>query len=167
MSSTQGLIQQRTHTITWDDPKVSARNAGAISGLDYLRSIRDGHTTPPPIAKLIGYRICEVEEGRAVFELEPAEYHYNPFATVHGGIASTLLDSALTAAILSTLPVGLSCSTVELKTNFIRPITAQTGMVQCVAKKIHIGKRLATAEGQIVDEEGTLYAHAVSTLMIF
>ncbi|MBN1849445.1 MAG: PaaI family thioesterase [Deltaproteobacteria bacterium] len=167
MTSKQDINPSRTRTITWVDPSISARNPQAISGLEYLRSIRDGIITPPPVAKLIGYKIRDVEEGRAVFELKPEEYHYNPFATVHGGIVSTLLDSTITASILSTLPIGQSCSTVEFKTNFIRPITAQTGTVRCVARKIHIGKRLATAEGQVVDVKGILYAHAVSTLMIF
>jgi uncharacterized protein (TIGR00369 family) len=161
------MNKQRVHTINWEDPKISVRDATSISGIDYLRSIRDGKTKPPPIAMLVGYRIREVGKGSAVFELEPAEYHYNPFATVHGGIASTLLDSAMTAAILSTLSVGLSCATVEFKVNFIRPITSKTGIVQCKAKMIHVGNRIATAEGRIIDNNEQLYAHAVSTLMIF
>ena len=116
---------------------------------------------------LVGYRIREVEKGSTLFELEPAEYHYNPFATVHGGIASTLLDTAMTSAVLSTLSVGLSCSTVEVKVNFIRPITNKTGIVRCKAKIIHAGNRIATAEGKIIDNKDRLYAHGVSTLMIF
>lgn len=167
MTEVERTRGQRIHTITWDDPKISSRDAASISGLDYLQSIRDGKTTPPPVAKLVGYRIRDVEAGRAVFELDPAEYHYNPFGTVHGGIACMLLDTAMTAAILSTLPVGRSCSTVELKTNFIRPIAAGTGLVQCEAKKIHIGKRIATAEGKVIDHKQRLYAHAVSTQAIF
>jgi uncharacterized protein (TIGR00369 family) len=161
------MNKQRVHTITWEDPKISARDATSISGLDYLCSIRDGKIKPPPIAMLVGYRIREVEKGSTLFELEPAEYHYNPFATVHGGIASTLLDTAMTSAVLSTLSVGLSCSTVEVKVNFIRPITNKTGIVRCKAKIIHAGNRIATAEGRIIDNNEQLYAHGVSTLMIF
>jgi uncharacterized protein (TIGR00369 family) len=161
------MNKQRVHTVSWENPKKSMRDATSMSGLDYLRSIRDGKTKPPPIAMLVGYRIREVDRGSALFELEPAEYHYNPFATVHGGIASTLLDSAMTAAILSTLSVGLSCATVEFKVNFIRPITGKTGKIQCKAKMIHVGNRIATAEGKIIDNRKQLYAHAVSTLMIF
>lgn len=167
MSLDEKTNKQRVHTITWEDPKISARDATSISGLDYLRSIKDGKIKPPPIAMLVGYRIQEVEKGSAIFELEHAEYHYNPFATVHGGIASTLLDTATTAAVLSTLSIGLSCSTIEFKVNFIRPITSKTGVVRCRAKTIHIGSRVATAEGKITDNKGKLYAHAVSTLMVF
>lgn len=48
------------------------------------------------LPNLIGYQIREVDHGFASFELQPGEYHYNPFATVHGGILSTLLDTTMT-----------------------------------------------------------------------
>ena len=116
---------------------------------------------------LIGYKISEVDHGHAVFELKPNEYHYNPFGTVHGGIISTILDAAMTASILSTLEKGVSCSTAEIKVNFIRPVTTNTGTLRCEARPIHIGKRLATAEGKLKDKKDNLYANAVSTCFIF
>jgi len=67
---------------------------------DYLKAIKSGKISPPPIAKLVGYKISEIHNGYAVFELNPAEYHYNPFATVHGGILSTLIDTTMTASEL-------------------------------------------------------------------
>lgn len=156
----------RIRTVTWEDPKISARDATTISGFDYLCSIKEGRIKPPPVAVLLGYRLSEVEIGRTVFELEPAEYHYNPMASVHGGIATTLLDSAMTSAIMSTLRIGLTCSTLEMKVNFVRPITSRTGLVRCEAKIIHVGKRTGTAEGKLIGHEGKLYAHAVNTCMI-
>jgi uncharacterized protein (TIGR00369 family) len=157
----------RTHSISWADPAASARDASILSGLDYLTAIIKGDVPPPPVARLVGYRIVQVEPGKAVFELDPGEYHYNPFGTVHGGIACTLLDSAMTAAVLSTLPVGQACSTIEIKTNFIRPITAKIRTVTCHAEVVHAGNRIAMASGKILDGMGKLYATGVSTLMIF
>ncbi len=157
----------RVRTVTWEDPKVSARDATTISGFNYLCSIKEGKIKPPPVAVLLGYRVSEVEMGRAVFELEPAEYHYNPLASVHGGVVTTLLDSAMTAAIISTLPIGIACSTLEMKVNFIRPITSETGLVRCEGKIIHVGSRTGTAEGKLIGHQGKLYAHAVNTCMIF
>lgn len=167
MSSNKKNDTQRMRTIAWEDPAKSTRDARSISGLEYLRGIQKGDISPPPIARLVGYHISEVDRGLAVFELEPAEYHYNPFGTVHGGIASTLLDTAMTAAVLSTLPRGTQCSTIEMKVNFILPIVSQTGTVRCKAKTIHTGSRIATVEGRLVDKQEKLYAHAVSTCMIF
>ena len=158
---------ERSRTVIWDDPKISARDAQAISGLDYLRCIRMGEISPPPIARLIGYRIAEIEHGHAVFELEPAEFLYNPFATVHGGIASTLLDTTMVAAVLSTLSKGFGCSTLEMKVNFIRPITVESGLMRCEGRVIHSGSRIATAEGKITNSQGKLYVHGGSTCMIF
>ncbi len=158
---------KRTRTITWDNPHEGARKAGSISGLDYLRAIRDGKISPPPAAMLIGYRIVHVEEGRTVFELDPGEYHYNPFASVHGGIAATLLDSAMTSAVMTVLPVGLACSTIDIHVSFIRPIRDVTGTVRCEAMPVHVGSRIATARGELKDGNEKLYAHGVSTCMIF
>jgi len=167
MSGNKNNTIERVHTLTWEDPKVSARDAGSISGLDYLRAIKNGQIESPPVAKLVGYRIADVESGRAVFTLTPAEYHYNPFATVHGGIVSTILDTTMTAAVLSTLPIGMGCSTLEIKVNFIRPIAKKTGQMRCEAKIIHVGKRIATAAGKLMDKNRKLYAHAIGTCLIF
>lgn len=156
----------RIRTVTWEDPRISARDATSISGFDYLCSIKEGRIKPPPVAVLLGYRLSEVEIGRVVFELEPAEYHYNPLASVHGGIATTLLDSAMTAAIISTLPIGITCSTIEMKVNFVRPITSKTGLVRSEGKIVHAGNRISTAEGKLIGNQGKLYAHAVNTCMI-
>ena len=159
---------ERTKTISWGDPETNKRDAAAsISGLDYLRAIKEGEISPPPVANLVGYQIFEVDDGYAAFELTPAEYHYNPFATVHGGILSTLLDTTMTAAVLSTLPKGFSCTTIEVKVNFIKPVSAGTGILRCEARPIHIGKKIATVEGRLKDRDGVLHAHGVSTCSIF
>ena len=92
----------RTRTITWEDPTSSAAAAGQMSGLEFLQAVVEQELPPAPIGKLMGFESVEVEEGRVVFACEPAEYHYNPIGTVHGGVASTLLDSAMGCAVHST-----------------------------------------------------------------
>jgi uncharacterized protein (TIGR00369 family) len=157
----------RKKTVTWQDPKNNTRDISNISGLDYLRSIKNEKIAPPPVAMLVGYKILNIENGSVVYELTPKEYHYNLFSTVHGGIISTLLDTAMTAAVLSTLSKGINCSTVEIKVNFVRPITSKCETLKCEAQSLHIGKSLATAEGKLKDQNGKLYAHGVSTCSIF
>ncbi len=152
--------------MTWEDPRTGRRDAGVIGGLDYLVGIQQGRIPQPPAARLIGYRLREVERGRVVFELEPAEHHYNPFATVHGGIIGTLLDSAMTAAVLSTLPIGLACSTLEMKVNYVRSVTGTVGLVRAEGNVVHAGSTIATAEGKLLDGRGKLYAHATTTCAI-
>ncbi len=157
---------ERTRTITWEDPMIGAKKARSMSGLEYLCAMQNGEIPPPPIAVLINMNVTEVEKGRVVFTVEPAEYHYNPIGTVHGGLAATLLDSALGCAIQTTLPVGVGYTTLEIKVNYIRSMTSNTGTVYCEGKVIYTGGRIATAEGRITDAAGKLYAHATTTCII-
>lgn len=157
----------RARTVSWQDPRALAEAGKGLSGLEYLRKIVAGELPPPPIGVLLDFRVIEVEEGRAVFAVTPAEYHYNPIGVVHGGVAATLLDSALGCAVHSTLPAGVGYTTLEIKVNYIRPLTAETGPVRCEAKVIHLGARTAIAEGRIEDEHGKLYAHGSTTCIIF
>jgi len=160
------LQTSRTRTISWEDPTEAVYTGKTISGIAYLRALQSGELPPPPIAVLMGMWIAEVSEGRVVFAAEPTEYHYNPLGTVHGGVMATLLDSALGCAVQSMLPAGTSYTTLELKVNYLRPITTKTGTVYAEGKIIHLGGRIATAEGRLTDADGKLYAHGTTTCII-
>jgi uncharacterized protein (TIGR00369 family) len=102
-----------------------------------------------------------------VFELRPGEQHYNPIGSVHGGVAATLLDSAMGCAVQTTLPAGTGYTTLELKVNFVRGLTAQSGPVRCEGEVVHRGGTVATAEGRIWEQDtGKLVAHATTTCLI-
>ena len=161
------MAKERTRTITWQDPRALANAAAGLSGLEYLQKIVAGELPPPPIGLLLDFRIAEISEGHAVFLVTPAEFHYNPIGVVHGGVAATLLDSAMGCAVHSVLPAGASYTTLEIKVNYVRAMSAETGEVRCEAKIIHVGGRTATAEGKIVDSKGKLYAHGTTTCIIF
>jgi uncharacterized protein (TIGR00369 family) len=156
----------RTRVITWEDPTEAVQKGRMVSGLEYLKALQSGELPPPPISVLMGMWVTEVSEGRIVFAFEPAEYHYNPLGTVHGGVMATLLDSALGCAVQSTLPVGTGYTTLELKVNYLRPITAKTGTLYCEGKIIYVGGRVATAEGRLTDAQGKLYAHGTTTCIV-
>lgn len=145
---------------------VGAGAGREMAGIDYLRAIASGEIPRPPIAWSLGFQLAEVEEGRAVFTMEPAEYHYNPIGVVHGGVAATLCDSAMGSALHSLLPKGVGYTTVELKINLLRPITLTTGPVRCEGTVIHAGSRTALTEARLTDAAGKLLAHATSTCMI-
>jgi uncharacterized protein (TIGR00369 family) len=156
----------RTRTITWDDPAVTAQAARQMSGREFQEAMRDGRVPGAPIAHLLDFQSVEVGDGRIVFACTPAEYHYNPIGVVHGGLACTLLDSALACAIHTKLPAGVAYTTVELHVNFLRPLTVETGPVRCEAEVIHIGRSMATAQGRLIDSAGKLYAHGTTTCLI-
>ena len=141
--------------------------AREMSGIDFISAIRDGNLPPAPIQDLLGFDLVESSEGRTVFACMPSESHYNPIGVVHGGVAATLLDSAMGAAVHTTLPEGSAYSTLETKFNLVRAITADTGEIRAEGVVVHRGSRVATAEGRIVRaSDGKLLAHGTSTCLV-
>jgi uncharacterized protein (TIGR00369 family) len=160
------MAGERTRTFSWEDPLAVLEQTSGLSGLDAIRLVTSGELPQPPIAAALGFRLVEAERGTAVFECEPAEFHYNVIGTVHAGLAMTLLDSAMGCAFVTTLDAGVGWTTLELKANFTRALTVETGVVRCVGTVIHPGRRVATTEARIEDTQGRLYAHGTSTILV-
>jgi uncharacterized protein (TIGR00369 family) len=156
----------RSLTLTWQDPMPLAQAARSMSGIEFLRAVRDGRLAPAPIQELVGMKLAEIDEGRAVWELTPGEQHYNPIGVAHAGIAATLLDSAMACAVHSTLPFGKGYTTLEFKINLVRGATLKSGTLRAIGKLVHAGKSTATAEARLEDASGTLYAHATTTCIL-
>jgi uncharacterized protein (TIGR00369 family) len=156
----------RTREITWQDPLPTAALGAEMAGLDYMRAIVAGEVPPPPIAVLMRMAPTELDEGRAVFVGEPGEEHYNPIGVVHGGYASTLLDSAMGCAVHTTLPAGAAYTTQTLEVKFVRPISRDSGELRCEAEVLHRGRRQATVAARLHSADGKLLAHGTSTCMI-
>ena len=141
--------------------------AATMSGVVFLQAIMRGDQPPAPIAELLDFRLCAVEAGCVAFEGRPAACHYNPIGTVHGGYAATLLESAMGCAVHSALEAGVGYTTLEIKVNLVRPITAETGSVRAEGTLVHRGRRTATSEARLVDADGRLLAHATCTCLLF
>jgi uncharacterized protein (TIGR00369 family) len=139
----------------------------SYDGLSFLKALIDGTVPAPPIAQTLGFDLVAASEGKATFEVVPKLAHYNPIGVVHGGLAMTLLDSALGCAVMTTLAKGEGYTTLEIKVNLTRALTKDTGLVRANARMIHRGRTTATAEADLRDVKGTLYAHATTTCMIF
>jgi uncharacterized protein (TIGR00369 family) len=156
----------RSRTTTWHDPSEIARALSTRPGLDVLRGLVAGEIPGAPMADTFGLRIVEAETGRVVCAAEPEERFYNPIGTVHAGFAMTLLDSAMGMAFLSTADAGTRWTTLELKANFTRAITAETGTVRCLGSVVHGGRTVVTTEARLEDGDGRLLAHATSTILV-
>jgi uncharacterized protein (TIGR00369 family) len=105
--------------------------------------------------------------GRVVFAYEPREEHYNALGAVHGGILTTVLDTVMGCAVHSRLDVGVAPVTIELKTSFVHPVTLDSGLLRAEGTVVHPGSRVATAQARLEGEDGTLYAHASSSWLIY
>ena len=111
---------ERSRTFSWHDPLETAARASSLSGLEYMTAIAEGTVPPPPITRLMGFSLVEVQRGRAVFAMDPAEWMYNPIGSVHGGVAATLLDSCMGCAVHTTLDPGSAYTTTDLQVRYIR-----------------------------------------------
>jgi len=158
---------ERTRTVSWDDPMLTAAGGLQRSGLATLEAIRDGVLPPPPIARLMQFDILELAEGRVVFGCTLDESVYNPLGVVHGGLVCTLLDTVVGCAVHSTLPQGLGYTSIELKVNYLRAVRADSGPLTAVGTVLKPGRRVAFADGQVLDAAGRLVATASSSLLVF
>lgn len=174
-NSHKGLPHRADGRVRTGGDNVTTTHYGLVSpdtlrsqdGLSFLKGIIAGQFPQPPIAEVLGFHLVEAEPNRVVFEGLPELRHYNPIGTVHGGFAATLLDSALACAIYTTMQKGEAWTTLELKLNYVRPMTKDTGPVRAEGRIIHRGRSVATSEGDLKDLSGKLYAHATTTCMIF
>jgi uncharacterized protein (TIGR00369 family) len=158
---------ERSRTFSWHDPAASAAVGAELSGIDCMKAIITGELPAPPIAQLLGFTVIEVEHGRAVFAMEPAEWMYNPIGMVHGGVAATLLDSCMGCAVHTTLDAGVAYTTTDLQVRYVRAMSDTTGRVLAEGRVVHAGRRTATAEGRLfVESDDTLIAHGSTGCVI-
>jgi uncharacterized protein (TIGR00369 family) len=156
----------RERTCSWGDPAASAGAARTSAGLAVMQALARGELPAPPIIATLGFRLDSVEAGRVQFSFEPAEYHYNPIGSVHGGVYATLLDSATGCAVHSMLPAGVGYTSLDLTVKFLRPITVDTGRVRCTGTVPHLGGRTALAQAELRDPEDRLLGTAVSSILL-
>lgn len=138
------------------------------TGLQAMQAMLRGELPYASIAQTLDFTLMEVEEGRALFQGTPGSTHLNPMGTVHGGWYATLLDSALGCAVHTMLPMGRAYTTAELGVNLVRAIhLAKAPRVRAEGQVLHCGRQLATAQARLYGPDGTLYAHATTTCLVF
>ncbi len=160
------MSTERTRSVKWEDPNATAGAAAGRTGLAFLKGIIDGTIPPAPIQATLCFDLIAVEDGLARFQLIPCEWHYNPMNGVHGGVACTLLDSAMGASVMTTLGEKTGYVTADVVVHLTRAITVKTGPIVAEGRVVHRGARMATAEGRLTNSEGRLLAHATTTCLI-
>jgi uncharacterized protein (TIGR00369 family) len=139
----------------------------SMDGFEQLKAFADGQLPPAPIAETLGMSNFQVERGSVSVELTAERRHYNPLGSVHGGVISTLLDTAAACSVHTTLAPGEAYTSLDLTVKFLRPATVESGTLRAVGTVVQRGRRTALAEAQLFDESGKLLAHATSSCMIF
>ena len=137
------------------------------TGLETMQAMLRGELPYPPIARTLDFTLMEVDQGRALFQGTPGPAHLNPMGGIHGGWYATVLDSALGCAVHTMMPAGRGYTTAELSMNLVRAIGNKAPRVRAEGKVIHCGRQLATAQARLYGPDGTLYAHATTTCLVF
>lgn len=154
---------RRERVVDWQAPGPAARAAMTMTGMEAMQAIRDGILPPPPMAKLIGFRIASVEPGRIVMELDADESLENTIGLLHGATAAALLDTAMGCAISTMLPSGQTSVTLDLKLTYLRPLSVKSGAIQAEGRLIKLGGQTSYTEGFVRDATGNLAVHATAT----
>jgi len=158
---------EQSRLVTWRDPMATQATVASMSGLAFWRAVVDEQLPPPPIAELMRMSAVEAENGRVTFTCTPDASMYNPLGIVHGGAMCTLLDTATGCALHTTLPEGVRYTSVEIKVNYLKAVTVDSGTLTAVGTVVKAGSRIGFAEANITDAAGKLVATATSTLLIF
>ena len=137
------------------------------SGMEMMQAMLRGDIPYAAIAHTLDFLVIEIGDGTATFQGTPLPRHFNPMGTVHGGWFATLLDSALGCAVHTKMPPGRGYTTAELRVNIVRALTPKVQRVRAIGRVIHCGRQLATADAQLIGPDGTLYAHATTTCLVF
>lgn len=164
--ATEALVMQRLERGPGPGVARTEQVAG-LDGLQLMHALLAGELPYAPIAKTLDFTLIEVARGRAVFQGTPRVEHLNPLGTVHGGWFATLLDSALGCAVHTMMPAGRGYTTAELGVNLVKAITPKVQRVRAIGEVVHCGRQLATAQARLVGPDGTLYAHASTTCLVF
>jgi uncharacterized protein (TIGR00369 family) len=144
-------------------PAADARDGvpTATSGLELLRAQISGARPLPPIHYLTGLSATSASPGEASFALPASPWFCAPPpGRVQGGVVALLADAALSGAVQTVTPVAISFSPVDLKLNYLRPLTSDSREARAQARLIHAGRRIAVASAEVLDADGRTIAVA-------
>ena len=153
-------------TFTWEDPTELAKKFLHLDSDDRKKFYLD-LKHKPPIGELMNFKGVEVDaEGSVTWIASPQEYHYNPLGNVHGGFAATLLDSCNSITANCALDKGFLTMTAEIKVNYLRGISLETGDMFATGKIEKLGRKVIFVSGKLTDGQGKVYATANSTEIV-
>ena len=113
---------------------------------------------------LLDMKVCELKKGYARVEVDLQRKHLNPFGAIHGGVYSSLIDTAAYLSVYCELDEIAGYTTLDLSVNNLSMI--REGRVTAEGRSIKIGRSICLAEATVKDADGKLLAHGTSKLML-
>ncbi|HOP18842.1 MAG TPA: PaaI family thioesterase [Parvularculaceae bacterium] len=118
-----------------------------------------------PFAKMMGVRMTHVTKDRIEAELDVTPEHCTVPATLHGGAIMAFADNLGGVGAFLNMPEGSMTSTVESKTNFLRPVPVGQKAI-AITTPVNIGRTLQVWQTQVFREDGKLAAIVTQTQII-
>lgn len=159
-------LTEHSRTITWHDAEDARAQLAGKSGLEVMQGIRDGTLPPPPMARVIGFRCIVAEAGEVAMQLDYDPSLENAIGMLHGGVAASMLDTAMGAAANTLLPAASGAVTLDLSITYLRPATPANAPITATGKVLNLGRTVAYVTGEVTDAKGRLIAHAVGNFSI-
>jgi uncharacterized protein (TIGR00369 family) len=156
----------RERTFSWDPPQATSQAIFGRDHVEWMQDMKNGAVPPPPASRAMDFDFESIEPGRVVFTMPAQEWMANPAGTLHGGMMATLLDTVLTLAVQTKVDTGAYCTTIDLHVHLVRSVLPDGGRVRAEGNAVHVGSRVATAEGRAHDASGRLVAHATATFAV-
>ena len=158
---------RRERTYGWHDVHDAGGRHADQSGLAAMREVLEGRRHISPGAHTLGIRLDAVEEGVATMRARPGEWACNNGGTVHGGIVSGWVDSALGYATATVLDEGVGYNTLDLTVRYIRALRLADTPATVVAEVEHCGRSTAVLRARVLDSSGRLVASGSGVMMLF
>jgi acyl-CoA thioesterase len=140
----------------WDHG-VDVRDRGQARRPGVSRPDRD-------FTRVLGMEMTRVQDGECVIELQLEARHMSVAGRAHGGVLFTMLDTAMGRAVISKLPSGRGCATLEARVNYFRPVSS--GCIRAEARCVRLTRATGYAEGTLLDPEGRMLARASGTFFL-
>jgi uncharacterized protein (TIGR00369 family) len=138
-----------------------------MTGLEMLEATIAGELPAPPIHHLTGIAVRLVADGEATVVMPASRWLCAPPpGRLQGGMVATIAETALSAAIQTTLPAGTALAPVDLKVNFLRPAAADDRELVARGEVKHRGRRIAVANAEVLDADGRRVALATGSAMV-
>jgi uncharacterized protein (TIGR00369 family) len=138
----------------------------STGGLDVVRLWEKGERPVSPNCSLLGVRFVDAGEGVASISMPASTWFCTGFGTFYGGVLCAFADAAINAAVTTTLPPGTSFGTLDLKVQFLRPVTPDGRELTAHATVEQRGRTIAVSTARIDDAGGRRVAMATGGAMI-
>ncbi|MDV8002081.1 PaaI family thioesterase [Rhodococcus sp. IEGM 1408] len=146
-------------------PTGGARTPHA--GPDALQRVIDGERHLSPGALTLGLQLTSVDDRAVTMTAEPAEWALNNGGTVHGGIVSGWVDSALGYATATVVEEGVVYSTLDLTVRYLRALRLDKTPAVIHAEVEHVGRSTCVVQAKVLDTDGRTCASASGVMMLF